>query len=75
MAPAGVGFAALALLPLGLLMQRPFDLDPDNGAIRRAGSVIPLVRNVVVFTLQYTVAVIMVVAPDGALSQTPAATK
>jgi len=50
--------AALALLPLGVLTPRPFELDHSTGQITRAGSVFPLIRNLAVFGLQYTVAVI-----------------
>jgi hypothetical protein len=57
--------AALALLPVGLLTPRPFEVDHASGQIIRAGSVFPLVRNLIVFSLQYTVAVIAAVDPDG----------
>lgn len=50
--------AALALLPAGIVTPRPFELDHTAGQIIRPGSVFPLVRNLVVFGLQYTVAVI-----------------
>jgi hypothetical protein len=57
--------AALALLPVGILTPRPFEVDHVSGQIIRPGSVFPLVRNVIVFSLQYTVAVIAAVDPDG----------
>jgi hypothetical protein len=57
--------AALALLPVGLLTPRPFELDHASGQIIRPGSVFPLVRNLIVFSLQYTVAVIAAIDPDG----------
>ncbi|KJC43707.1 hypothetical protein UP09_17195 [Bradyrhizobium sp. LTSP885] len=50
--------AALALLPLGVLTPRPFELDHATGQITRPGSVFPLIRNLIVFGLQYSVAVI-----------------
>jgi hypothetical protein len=53
--------AAMALLPLGVLTPRPFELDHGTGQITRPGSVFPLIRNLVVFGLQYTVAVISAV--------------
>lgn len=57
--------AVLALTPVGFLTPRPFELDHATGEIRRPGSVFPLIRNVTVFALQYTVAVIAAVDPDG----------
>ena len=53
--------AALVLLPLGVLTPRPFELDHKTGLIRRPGSVFPLIRNLIVFALQYSVAVITAV--------------
>ena len=50
--------AALVLLPLGVLTPRPFDVDHTTGEIIRPGSVFALIRNLVVFALQYTVGVI-----------------
>jgi hypothetical protein len=50
--------AALALLPLGVLTPRPFDVDHATGEIIRAGSVFGLVRNLIVFAGQYAVGVI-----------------
>ena len=38
---------------------RNVTIDRDTGYIRRPGSVVPLVRNIVVFLLQYAVAVLM----------------
>ena len=61
--------AALVLLPLGVLTPRPFDVDHKTGEIIRPGSAFALVRNLVVFTLQYTVSVISAVdAGDRALA-------
>ncbi len=54
--------AALALLPFGVLTPRPFDVDHVTGEIIRPGSVFALVRNLVVFSLQYTVSVISAVS-------------
>jgi hypothetical protein len=62
--------AALALLPAGLLATKPPELDHATGRITRPGSVIPLIRNVTVFALQYTVAVIAAVDPDGRTTAT-----
>lgn len=53
--------AALLLMPLGLLTPRPFDVDHKTGEIIRPGSIFGLVRNLVVFGLQYTVSVISVI--------------
>jgi hypothetical protein len=50
--------AALALLPLGVLTPRPFDVDPATGQIIRPGSAFALIRNLVVFSLQYAVGVV-----------------
>ncbi|MDA9526245.1 hypothetical protein XI06_39385 [Bradyrhizobium sp. CCBAU 11434] len=61
--------AALALLPLGVLTPRPFDVDHKTGEIIRPGSAFALIRNLVVFTLQYTVSVISAIdAGDRALA-------
>jgi hypothetical protein len=57
--------AALVLAPVGLLTAKPFELDHVTGQINRPGSPIPLVRNVSIFALQYAVAVIAAVNPDG----------
>jgi hypothetical protein len=57
--------AALALTPVGFLTPRPFEVDHASGKIIRPGSIFPLVRNLIVFGLQYTVAVIAAVDPDG----------
>ncbi|MBR0825179.1 hypothetical protein JQ596_06510 [Bradyrhizobium manausense] len=54
--------AALALLPLGVLTPRPFDVDHVTGEIIRPGSIFALVRNLVVFSLQYTVSVISAIS-------------
>ena len=63
------GVAALALLPLGVLTPRPFDVDHKTGEIIRPGSAFALIRNLVVFTLQYTVSVISAIdAGDRALA-------
>lgn len=61
--------AALALLPLGVLTPRPFDVDHRTGEIIRPGSPFGLIRNLVVFALQYTVGVISAIdAGDRALA-------
>jgi hypothetical protein len=57
--------AALALTPVGLLTAKTFELDHVTGQINRPGSPIPLLRNVTIFALQYTVAVIAAVDPGG----------
>ena len=56
--------SALALAPLGVLTPRPFEVDHATGQIIRPGSVFPLIRNITVFGLQYTVAVIAAVHAD-----------
>ncbi len=56
--------AALVLLPLGVLTPRPFDVDHKTGEIIRLGSAFALIRNIVVFTLQYTVSVISAINVD-----------
>jgi Family of unknown function (DUF6622) len=58
--------AAAVLLVVGLLTARPFELDHTTGEIKRPGSWVPLIRNVTVFALQYTVAVIAAVGPHDA---------
>ncbi|MCP3405328.1 DUF6622 family protein [Bradyrhizobium sp. CCGB01] len=61
--------AALALLPLGVLTPQPFDVDHNTGEIIRPGSAFALIRNVVVFSLQYAVGVISAIdASDRALA-------
>jgi hypothetical protein len=62
--------AALVLLPVALLTARSFELDHATGKITRPGSVIPLIRNVTVFALQYTIALIAAVDPDGRTTAT-----
>src|SRR5450631_2006062 len=57
--------AALALASVGLLTAKPFELDHVTGQIIRPGSPIPLIRNITIFALQYTVAVIAAVDRDG----------
>ena len=58
--------AAAALLVVGLLTARPLDLDHTSGEIKRPGSVVPLIRNITVFALQYAVAVLAAVDPHDA---------
>lgn len=58
--------AAAILLAIGLLTARPIEFDHTTGEIRRPGSVVPLIRNITVFTLQYIVAVIATVDPHDA---------
>lgn len=61
--------AALLLLPLGVLTPRPFEVDHKTGEIIRPGSAFALIRNLVVFTLQYAVGVISAIdAGDRALA-------
>ncbi|MDA9436630.1 DUF6622 family protein [Bradyrhizobium sp. CCBAU 51627] len=61
--------AALVLLPVGVLTPRPFDVDHKTGEIIRPGSAFGLIRNLVVFALQYAVGVISAVdAGDRALA-------
>jgi hypothetical protein len=56
--------AALALLPIGILTPRPFEVDHATGLIIRPGSLFPLIRNILVFALQYTVAVLAAIHAD-----------
>ena len=61
--------AALVLLPLGVLTPSPFDVDHKTGEIIRPGSAFALIRNLVVFLLQYAVGVISAIdAGDRALA-------
>jgi hypothetical protein len=61
--------AALALLPLGVLTPRPFEVDHATGQIIRPGSAFALIRNLIVFVLQYAVGVISAIdASDRALA-------
>ena len=61
--------AALALLPLGVLTPRPFEVDHTTGQIIRPGGAFALVRNLIVFVLQYAVGVISAIdASDRALA-------
>lgn len=60
--------AAAALLIVGLLTAKPLDLDHTTGEIKRPGSVVPLIRNITVFALQYTVQVLAAVDPHDATS-------
>jgi hypothetical protein len=61
--------AALALLPLGVLTPRPFDVDRATGQIIRPGSPFGLVRNLIVFASQYAAGVIAAIdAGDRALA-------
>ena len=61
--------AALALLPLGLLTPRPFEVDHTTGQIIRPGGASALIRNLIVFVLQYAVGVITAIdASDRALA-------
>jgi len=63
------GGSALALLPIGVLTPRPFDVDHKTGEIVRPGDAFALIRNLVVFSLQYTVGVISAIdAGDRALA-------
>ena len=62
--------AALVLGASGFLLAKPFELDHTTGEIKRPGSVMPLVRNLTIFALQYTVRVIMAIDPDARLTAT-----
>ena len=65
--PLAAWFGAGAiLLAVGVLTARPLDLDHTTGEIRRPGSVMPLIRNVTVFALQYAVTVIAAIDPHDA---------
>lgn len=67
--------AAAVLLAVGFLSARPIELDHTTGEIKRPGSVVPLIRNVTVFALQYTVAVIAAVDPHDAQRQRSSAAR
>jgi hypothetical protein len=56
--------AALVLLPVGILTPRPFEVDHASGLIIRPRSVFPLIRNILVFAVQYTVAVVAAIHAD-----------
>ena len=56
---------ALALLPVGIVTPRPFEVDHATGEIIRPGSAFPLIRNILVFALQYAVAVLAALHADG----------
>ena len=58
--------AAAVLLLVGLMTARSLELDHTTGEIKRPGSVMPLIRNITVFALQYAVTVIAVVDPHDA---------
>ena len=61
--------AALALFPFGVLTPRPFEVDHTTGQIIRPGGAFALVRNLIVFVLQYAVGVISAIdASDRALA-------
>jgi len=52
--------SAILLAALALATgPRRVSIDPETGFIRRPGSVLPLVRNIAVFVLQYAVAVVV----------------
>jgi hypothetical protein len=56
--------AALVFLPVGIFTPRPFEVDHETGLIKRPGSVFPLIRNITVFALQYTIAVLAALHAD-----------
>jgi hypothetical protein len=61
--------AALVLMPLGVLTPRPFEVDHVTGQIIRPGNAFALIRNLIVFVLQYAVGVITAIdASDRALA-------
>ena len=47
-----------------MLTPRPFEIDHATGQIVRPGSIYPLIRNLIVFGLQYTVAVMAAIHAD-----------
>ena len=58
--------AAAVFAPLGLATPtRLIGVDRQNWLVTRAGSAIPLIRNIVVFLLQYAVAVTAALDPHG----------
>ena len=60
---------AALFAPLGLSTgPKLLAVDRENGRVTRAGSPIPLVRNIVVFLLQYIAAVISATRPDAHLT-------
>jgi hypothetical protein len=61
---AAWGFAAVTLVPVGVLTPRSFEVNHAIGQISRPGSVFPLIRNIVVFVLQYSVAVLAAMHAD-----------
>jgi hypothetical protein len=64
-----IGVALLA--PLGFATgPRILSIDRANARITRSGSRIPLIRNIVVFALQYGFAVASALDPDGRRSLT-----
>jgi hypothetical protein len=56
--------AALALLPVGILTPRPFEVDHATGLIIRPGSAYPLIRNILVFAIQYAITVMTAIHAD-----------
>jgi uncharacterized protein DUF6622 len=62
--------AALVLGATGFLLAKPFELDHTTGEIKRPGSIVPLIRNLTIFALQYTVRVIMAIDPEARLTAT-----
>jgi hypothetical protein len=62
--------AALVLGTTGFLLAKPFELDHTTGEIKRPGSVVPLIRNITIFALQYAVRVIMAIDPDARTTAT-----
>jgi hypothetical protein len=58
--------AAIVMAPLAFVTgPRLLAVDRSKGLVTRAGSAVPLVRNVTVFVLQYSVAVMAVLQLDG----------
>jgi hypothetical protein len=58
--------AAMVMAPLAILTgPRLLVVDRGKGLVTRAGSVLPLIRNVTVFALQYGVAVMAALQLDG----------
>lgn len=58
------GAAALVLAPVGFLAAKPFELDHTTGRITRQGSMLPLIRNISIFALQYAIAIAAAIDPS-----------
>lgn len=59
----------VAFVPLGLVTgPRILEVDRRTGRVTRAGSPVPLLRNLLVFVLQYSIAVALVLHPQAQAS-------